>query len=269
MKYAVLSDIHANLEALQAVLKKCASLAIDRYVCLGDIVGYGADPAACIDAVRELRPLAVVKGNHDEFASNEDNEMEGFNPHAKMAVLWTKNILDDERRSYLAGLPMRNTPRGTSFTVVHATLDSPDTWGYIFDVRHAADNFSYQFTPLCFCGHSHVPLAFCKKPVLMHSGNPIEEIPAWAGNPDLNSPPAPGEESEIVLTLERGFKYLINVGSVGQPRNRDPRASFAVYDSEEKILSRICVPYDITKAQEKIRAAGLPERLAFRLQLGN
>lgn len=265
MKYAILSDIHANLEAFQAVLKKCSTLAVDQYVCLGDIVGYGADPGGCINLLRTLNPLAVVKGNHDEFASNDDDIMEGFNPHAKAAVLWTKTCLSGEERQYLAGLPMRNTPHGTSFTIVHATLDSPDTWGYIFDARHAADNFSYQFTPLCFCGHSHVPLAFCKKPVLMHSGKPIEEIVPWAAS----LPPQNQKESEIMLELQHGFKYLINVGSVGQPRNSDPRASFAVYDSEAQTVTRYCVPYDIPKAQEKIRAAGLPERLAFRLELGN
>ena len=160
---------------------------------------------------------------------------------------------------------MRVTPRGANFTVVHATLDSPEAWGYIFDEHHAADNFAYQFTPLCFCGHSHVPLAFAKKPVLKHSGKSIEELYDWA---DYNAENFHCEDS-FVLKLEAGFKYLINVGSVGQPRNRDPRASFAIYDSDERTVTRYMLPYDIATAQEKILAAGLPERLASRLEVGS
>ncbi len=264
MKFAVLSDIHANLEALQAVLAKCRALGVDQYVCLGDIVGYGANPSECLELIRSLKPVAVVKGNHDEFVSNNDEVMEGFNPHARAAVLWTKAQLSEEQRHYLAELPMRNSPRGTDFTVVHGTLDSPDTWGYIFDVHNAADNFSYQFTPICFCGHSHVPLAFCKKPVLMHSDRPIADIPQWSGSLENFEEPA-----AVELPVERGYKYLINVGSVGQPRNRDPRCSFAVYDVTEKKITRYSLPYDVQTAQEKILAAGLPERLASRLATGN
>lgn len=270
MKYAILSDIHANLEAFREAVKKCRELGVDRFVFLGDTVGYGADPVACLDLMRSLDPLAVVKGNHDEYASNQDEVIEGFNPHARAAVLWTKDQLSPENRAYLADLPMRMTPRGTSFTIVHATLDSPDTWGYIFDTHHAADNFSYQFTPICFCGHSHVPLAFCKKPVIMHSGKPIEEIVDWASKPgEPMIPDRTADADSIELPVQSGYKYLINVGSVGQPRNRDPRASFAVYDSDMRIITRYRIPYDIPAAQAKIRAAGLPERLAFRLEIGS
>jgi len=270
MKYAVLSDIHANLEAFEAVLKRCRELGADQYISLGDTVGYGADPSACLELLRSLNPLAVVKGNHDEFASNDDEVMEGFNPHARAAVLWTKAQLSKEQRDYLANLPMRVTPKGSNFTIVHATLDSPDAWGYIFDTHHAADNFSYQFTPICFCGHSHVPLAFCKKPVMLHSGKPIEEVVVWAGSSGtILSPEEAAQEETIALQLQPGYKYLINVGSVGQPRNRDPRASFAMYDSETRMIYRHIIPYDLQKAQAKIRAAGLPERLAFRLEIGS
>ena len=270
MKYAVLSDIHANLEAFEAVLKRCRELGADQYISLGDTVGYGADPSACLELLRSLNPLAVVKGNHDEFASNDDEVMEGFNPHARAAVLWTKAQLSKEQRDYLANLPMRVTPKGSNFTIVHATLDSPDAWGYIFDTHHAADNFSYQFTPICFCGHSHVPLAFCKKPVMLPSGKPIEDVVVWAGSSGtILSPEEAAQEETIALQLQPGYKYLINVGSVGQPRNRDPRASFAMYDSETRMIYRHIIPYDLQKAQAKIRAAGLPERLAFRLEIGS
>lgn len=264
MKYAIVSDIHGNLEAFRAVLEKCGQLGVNQYICLGDTVGYGADPSACLQLLRSLNPLAVVKGNHDEFASNDDEVMEGFNPHARAAVLWTKSQLSADEREYLARLPLRVSPRGTKLTVVHATLDSPDSWGYIFDSHHAADNFAYQYTLLCFCGHSHVPLAFCKKPVLMHSGKPIEEITDWAmhGETDFT------RETYSEIFIQNGFKYLVNVGSVGQPRNRDPRASFAVYDDEKMVITRYTIPYDIATAQAKIRAAGLPERLASRLEVG-
>ncbi len=267
MKYAVLSDIHGNLDAFQAVLKKCSELGAEQYVCLGDTVGYGADPAECLSLLRSLNPIANVKGNHDEFASNNDEVMEGFNDHARAAVLWTKAQLNQEEREYLAALPFRTTPRGTNFTVVHATLDSPDAWGYIFDPYHAEDNFQYQFTPICFCGHSHVPLVFCKKPVIFRTGNPIEDVPEWAGRKVTLDEAL--QETSAVLQIQPGYKYLINVGSVGQPRNRDPRASFAVYDSDEKTVTRYAIPYDVAAAQEKIRRAGLPERLAARLEIGS
>ena len=270
MKYAILSDIHANLEALQVVLDKCKEVGVQEYICLGDIVGYNSNPKECLDIMRRLNMLGVVKGNHDEYVSNNDEVMEGFNPHAKQAVLWTKAQLTSEDREWLASFPMRLTVKGTSMTIVHATLDSPDAWGYIFDVHHAADNFSYQFTQLCFCGHSHVPIAFCKKPVTMRSDKPIEEITDWAFKRNEGMIPNNVNESDsISMDLQSGFKYLINVGSIGQPRNRDPRASFAVYDSDAKKVIRFRIPYDIKATQAKILAANLPERLAARLERGN
>lgn len=270
MKYAILSDIHANLEALSVVLEKCRAVGVTHYVCLGDVVGYNADPKACLALLRSLNPVAVVKGNHDEYISNSDEVMEGFNAHARDAVLWSKKQLSDDEKKYLASLPMKQVIRGTPITVVHATLDSPSEWGYIFDVHHAADNFSYQFTQLCFCGHSHVPIAFVKRPVTSRNEPQITQIAEWSWKPEeFNSGYRIAEEDEIVIPIEPACKYLINVGSVGQPRNRDPRASFAVYDSEEKIVTRYRIPYDVATTQDKIRAAGLPERLAVRLEVGN
>ena len=270
MKYAILSDIHANLEALAVVLEKCRDLGVSEFISLGDVVGYNANPKECLDIVRSLNIVAAVKGNHDEYVSNNDNIMEGFNPNARAAILWTKTQLKNDDINWLAHLPMRLTVRGTSITVVHATLDTPDTWGYIFDVHHAADNFAYQFTQLCFCGHSHAPIAFCKKPVSFRAENPIEEIVDWAvPSGDTVAPRAPEEADAIEMEILPGFRYLINVGSVGQPRNRDPRASFAVYDSDAKTVTRYRLPYDFRITQEKIRKAGLPERNAVRLETGN
>ena len=125
MKYAILSDIHGNLEAFTTVLQKCKELEVDQYICLGDIVGYNANPKECLDIIRTLPLAGVVKGNHDEYASNNDEVMEGFNPHARTAVLWTKAQLTYEDRAWLSSLPMRLTVKGTSITAVHATLDSP------------------------------------------------------------------------------------------------------------------------------------------------
>lgn len=266
MKYAILSDIHANLEAVSVVLKKCREEGVEKYICLGDLVGYNANPSECLELIRGQNLIACVKGNHDEYVSSDDEEMVGFNPHAREAVLWTKAHLTEEQRQWLAKLPMKKTIRGSNITIVHATLDSPDAWGYIFDAHHAADNFSYQFTQLCFCGHSHVPIAFSKKPLTMSGENPIQEIVQWK-TPASSSAEDMPESMEI--TMKHGWKYLINVGSVGQGRNRDPVASFAIYDAEESTVTRYRLPYDIATAQAKILEAGLPERLALRLERGN
>jgi diadenosine tetraphosphatase ApaH/serine/threonine PP2A family protein phosphatase len=269
-KIAILSDIHGNLEALRAVLEVCREHGVEKYVCLGDIVGYNANPSECLEIIRELNPICMVKGNHDEYASNNDEVMDGFNPHAKKAVLWTKEQLTMEQRSFLANLPLRATVPGTNITIVHATLDSPDNWGYVFDMHHAADNFAYQFTQISFCGHSHVPVAFCKKPISSMSERPIEEITEWLHHEGESAVPVnPNTTDFLEVRLQTGYKYLFNIGSVGQPRNRDPRASFAIINTDTREVSRHRVVYDIRTTQEKILAAGLPERLALRLESGN
>lgn len=271
MKYAIISDIHANLQALTAVLDKCKEEAIEKYICLGDIVGYNANPRECLEIVRSLDLVAVVKGNHDEYVSNNDEEMLGFNPHARAAVVWTKAQLNEEQRQWLANLPLKRTVHSSNITLVHATLDSPEAWGYIFDVYHAMDNFSYQFTQLCFCGHSHVPVAFCKKTLAMSTGSkiPVEEIDEWRGKKSDKQEEQMDDNLPCVIHLQTACKYLINIGSIGQPRNRDPRASFAIYDTEEKTVIRHRIEYDIASAQKSIREAKLPEKLALRLERGN
>ena len=240
MKYAIIGDIHANLEALKAVLEKCEEIGVDSFLCIGDIVGYNADPAACMDLLRSLPLQGVVMGNHDEQASSDD-ELVGFNPQAAFAIEWTRNNLSDEQRTYLRNL--RLTMQIGKITIVHATLDSPRRWGYIFDKLSAGASFSYQFSQICFCGHSHVPLAF-------------EKFGTIQG----------GKYSEI--KIQPGHKYLINVGSVGQPRDGDWRSAFAVYDTDVNKVNLYRIPYDIKTAQEKIIKAGLPERLAHRLERG-
>ena len=240
MKYAVFGDVHANLEALTAVLEECQRLEVESYLCIGDIVGYNADPAPCMNEIKKLPLAGVVKGNHDEQAS-EETELAGFNAQAAMAIEWTRNNLSSEQRNWLKKL--RLTMQIGKITIVHASLDSPKRWGYIFDKLSAGASFSYQFSQICFCGHSHVPLAF-------------EKFGTIQG----------GKYTEI--KIQPGHKYLINVGSVGQPRDGDWRAAFVTYDSDIGLVTLHRLPYDIKKAQEKIIKAGLPERLALRLEKG-
>ncbi len=268
-KYAILSDIHANGDALDVVLDMCRQLNIDHYVSLGDIVGYNAEPRKCLELVRDLNWVAMVRGNHDEYTANGKTELSGFNQHAKFAVNWTREQLDASERAWLGSTPFRTNIPNCNATIVHATLDTPENWGYIFDAHHATDNFSYQFTQLCFCGHSHVPVAFCKKPITAMNERTVEEIPEWnyrEDEGDYNYDFSIADQ--LPVELKAGYKYLFNIGSIGQPRNRDPRASFAVLDTDERIITRYRLPYDIASAQNKIIDAGLPERLALRLAAG-
>ncbi len=241
MKYAIIGDIHANLEALTAVLEKAEACGAEKYVCLGDIVGYNANPRECLDIVRNLDLEVVIKGNHDEQAST-DTELVGFNPQAALAIEWTRDQLTEEEKVWLASLPYRSNI-GSKATVVHATLDMPHMWGYIFDKFSAGVCLGYQFTQVCFFGHTHVPLAFEKYGEI--TGGKYEEV-----------------------NFEPAHKYLINCGSVGQPRDGDPRAGFVIYSPEERKATLYRVEYDIETSQEKILNAGLPERLAQRLAYG-
>ena len=157
-KYAVLSDIHGNLEALEAVLQVCSAMGVEKFIVLGDIVGYNADPAKCIEIIRNLNPAAVVRGNHDDYAISSNMENSGFNINAQIAIQWTHDHLSEEDREWLSKLPYKAVIPECNATAVHATLDSPEGWGYIFDVQHAAAHFTYQIKPVCFCGHSCISL---------------------------------------------------------------------------------------------------------------
>lgn len=268
-RYAILSDIHANLEALDAVLDVCDEMGVDQYLCLGDIVGYNANPRECLHLVWGLNLMAIVRGNHDEYVASNDMTMEGFNPNARAAVLWTRQQITEEERSWLGTPPLRMSVPGSPMTLVHATLDSPDQWGYVFDAHHAKDNFSYLFTQICFCGHSHVPVAFDKRPMISGPERQVLEIREWAFPDGEGEELDPYQLDAISVQLEPGHRYLFNIGSIGQPRNHDPRSSFAIYDSNEKTVTRFRVPYDIATAQQKVLDAGLPERLALRLATGS
>lgn len=239
MRYAVIADIHANLEALEVVLADSKEQKCTHYCCVGDVVGYNANPKECLDIIRTMG-MPVVKGNHDEYCSSEE-DLEGFNPHAAEAVNWTRKQLSKEDRQWLRDL--KYVRLVASFSMVHATLDGPQRWGYVFDRLAAAASFTYQNTSVCFFGHTHVPVAFIRDSVVRG-----------------------GTYSKF--RTEPGKKYFVNVGAVGQPRDGNPKAGYVVYDINEGSIELRRLDYDIAKAQKKIVAAGLPQRLADRLALG-
>ena len=265
-KIAIMSDIHGNAEAFQVVLDKCAELGIELFASLGDIVGYNADPQPCLNAMQQLPLVGRVRGNHDVYAGNVEKAVVGFNANARKAIEWTAEQLTEDEKKWLIEAPSRLNLTKYGMTLVHATLDSPDNWGYIFDEHHAKDNFNYQYTQVCFCGHSHVPIAFERKQVVF-SGKPIEELHEWRAMsiPEVNDFSL---EDSVTVKLKADCKYLFNIGSIGQPRNGDPRASFVIFDTDISAVTRYVIPYDIAAVQEKILAAGLPERLALRLEKG-
>ncbi len=239
MKFAIVADIHANLEAFQVVLEDCKKQSVTHYACLGDVVGYNANPKECLDIVRTMN-MPCVKGNHDEYCSSEEH-LEGFNPAAAEAVNWTRKQLTDDDRQWLRDL--KYTRMVTNFTIVHATLDGPQRWGYVFDKLAAAASLTYQNTSVCFFGHTHVPVAFMKDSVVRG-----------------------GTYSKF--KTEPGKKYFVNVGAVGQPRDNNPKCAYVVYDTDDGTIEIRRLDYDIATAQKKILAAGLPERLAERLAYG-
>lgn len=239
-KYAILSDIHANLEAFQAVLADAQKQNCTHYVCLGDVVGYGPNPKECLELVRRL-DCPVILGNHDEYCASS-LDLTGFNPMAADAIRWTRERLSSEEKQWLRSLKYVRTVE--SFTIVHATLDLPEKWAYVFDKLAAAASFNYQHTAVCFNGHTHVPIAFVRGPAGIQGGLYTR------------------------IKIEVGRKYFINVGSIGQPRDRNPKAAYVIFDLPDNLIELRRVDYDIVATQKKIRAAGLPESLAQRLEHG-
>ena len=239
MKYAIIADIHANLEAFQVVLADIEAQKCTHVACLGDVVGYNAQPKECLNIVRDLN-IPCVKGNHDDLCSTDDH-LEGFNPHAADAVHWTRAQLDDEEKAWLRDL--KYTRMAANFTMVHATLDAPERWQYVFDKLAAAASFPYQNTQMCFFGHTHVPVAFMRDTVVRG-----------------------GTYSKFKVDPSK--KYFINVGAVGQPRDNNPKSAYVLYDMDAQTIELRRLDYDIESAQRKIREAGLPERLAERLAYG-
>jgi predicted phosphodiesterase len=239
MRLAIFSDIHSNLEALSAVLADARERECTQFVCLGDVVGYNANPHECVELVREM-DCPIVKGNHDEQASLIESSRD-FNELAEHAIQWTRDNLTEDDKKWLRDLRLQRQVR--DFTIVHATLDTPAQWGYVFNNLDAVASFTYQHTTVCFFGHTHVPMAFVRDDGVKRVR--IEQ-----------------------LRIEPSKKYFINTGSVGQPRDADWRAAYCIYHLEKNIVEQRRVKYDLKTAQNKIVKAGLPRLLAERLAMG-
>jgi predicted phosphodiesterase len=243
MKTAIISDIHANIEALEAVFADIESQEISSVICLGDIVGYGANPNECVELIRKKCPVTLM-GNHDAAALNKLST-EHFNIHAKIAIDWTIKELTASSMAYLESLPVTIEQNDTSF--VHATPYEPKMWYYITSLEEAAFNFQYFRSTKCLIGHTHIPIIIGfdgKREVFVHQ----ENILNYAATP--------------------GSRYIINVGSVGQPRDRNPAACYGIIDEEAKTYSYRRVEYDIAKTQAKMKKIHMPEFLISRLKDG-
>jgi len=245
LRYLIISDLHANLEALQGVLRDAAGR-YDQTICCGDLVGYGADPNAVTDWVREFCPV-VVRGNHDRASTGQD-DLEWFNPVARQAAVWTLENLSPGNTEYIEALP-RGPLSVDSFQVVHGSPSDEDE--YVIGAGEAGQAFTYLGARMAFFGHTHVQGGF------IWNQSRVETI--------MRMPP--GRRTEM-LEIDSECAYLINPGSVGQPRDGDPRAAYAVYDSEAGRVDYYRVEYDVAGAQKKIHDAGLPPILADRLSVG-
>lgn len=246
MRYLILSDLHANLEALEAVMDDAGG-AYDQIICCGDVVGYGADPNPVSDWSR-IHLNAIVRGNHDKACVGLQ-DLEWFNPVARQSALWTQVNLTADNSAYLRELPKGPNPVD-GFQILHGSpLDEDE---YLVTVEDAASQSSYLDRMASFFGHTHLQGGF-----LCHR-NGIKRIAQ-----------VPSNIAEHALELDPDSLYLINPGSVGQPRDNDPRAAYAFYIPEERVVFYRRVTYDVKAAQKKIRDAGLPELLAQRLAAGS
>ncbi|MBI2487318.1 MAG: metallophosphoesterase family protein [Deltaproteobacteria bacterium] len=239
MKYGIISDIHANLEALNTTLQEIDKLDANKIICLGDIVGYGANPNECLERIKE-RKIDSIMGNHDVVACGK-KEPDNFNPVARDAALWTRHVLTQENREFLYNLPERR--EFEDFLIVHGGISDPDL--YIFSTYDTIPEFNLmKKQSVCFFGHTHVRTYY------VFQDDAITCL------------------FDYEIKIEPKAKYLINPGSVGQPRDRDPRASFLIYDTEKGIVKFTRLEYDLSLAQKKIIEAGLDRRLADRLSMG-
>jgi diadenosine tetraphosphatase ApaH/serine/threonine PP2A family protein phosphatase len=246
MRHLVLTDIHANLEALDACLADAHARRFDRSVVLGDLVGYGAEPNAVIERVQALTPVAIIRGNHDKVASGLESA-EGFNSVARSAAHWTLDTLTPAHRAWLADLPEGPVVVDALIEICHGSPFDEDA--YIFDELDAARALKAARRPLCLFGHTHYPVTF------VLSNDVLDSI-------------GPSSLAEAQIPLREGSKYLLNPGSVGQPRDGDPRAAYAIVDDELQRVELYRLAYAIEAAQAKVMKAGLPEILAQRLSRG-
>ncbi len=247
MRYAIISDIHSNLEALRAVINDIDRRHVDKTVCLGDIVGYNANPNETVDLVREMGILSIA-GNHDQKGAS-DGEPFGFNPQARSAILWTRDQLTLENREFLKSLPATQKIDDL-FLMVHGSINSTDE--YILSTSEALENFELLRkngdVRICFFGQTHRPAIFVQ-----------DEDKVFMVR---------GEDKEYDFSLREHAYYLINPGGVGQPRDQDERAAYLIYDSFRNRISFYRAVYDTAAASRKIVAAGLPFTLAVRIKQG-
>lgn len=246
MKYAIISDVHANLEALQAVLADAQPL-VEQFICLGDIVGYNANPHECLQIIQTVCTLVVI-GNHDQAAVGL-RSCDDFNEYASAAIDWTRTQLTADEQAYLRSLPL-TAPFGGAWLAAHG---SPrDTDEYLFHDGHFQQNFHYlqQYMPAvrgCFVGHTHLPMV-------------------WQCTPDGKVSAL--QPQSLTVPLDPACRYILNPGSVGQPRYGGPDATYIVFDEAARTAEFRLVPYDVDTTQEKIYDAGLPPYLAERLAVG-
>jgi len=238
MKIAIISDIHSNLEALTKVLSEIKD--VDKVFCLGDIVGYGANPGECLEMIRDRVGLCIA-GNHD-YGVIGKTDIQYFNSAARQAIIWTRSHISDLAKKYLDSLSLTESYDDMSFT--HGVFSFPESWNYIFSLEDAVREFHYMDSSIGFVGHSHIPGVFFEK---------IGEYGTL-------------ENSEF--TFEDRVRYIVNCGSVGQPRDGDPRASFCIIDTDDKKVIMHRVAYNVERAREKIIEVGLPESLGDRLIYG-
>ncbi len=246
MRYLVLTDIHANLEALDVCLADARPRSYDATLVLGDLVGYGPDPNAVVERVQALKPVAIVRGNHDKVACGLE-QAEGFNSVAKSAARWTLEMLTPAYRDWLCELPHGPILVDDVVEICHGSPFDEDA--YIFDELDAVRALKVATRPLCLFGHTHYPVTF--------------ELAA-----DHFDSAGPASAAEMRLVLRPGSKYLVNPGAVGQPRDGDPRAAYAIADTTAKCVELFRLSYAVDVTQSKIIEAGLPEVLAQRLGLG-
>jgi len=232
VKIAILSDIHSNLEALERALTEIEHIGVDALYCLGDIVGYNADPAACVDLVRE-HCTGIVRGNHDVAVAT--GAVSALPSDGQAAARHNRARLSDEQIAFLSGLPLRRTAENCTF--VHATPDAPSAWTRLTTYPAAQAQFSHFDTDVCFLGHTHVPAVMA--------------------------------DSLGIFEVRPGHRFLINVGSIGQPRDQTPKLSFGLFDTDSFEYRNVRLNYDVDRAAQKIRASDtLPDRLASRLHEG-
>jgi diadenosine tetraphosphatase ApaH/serine/threonine PP2A family protein phosphatase len=246
MRYLVLTDIHANLEALEACVADAVPRTFDQTLVLGDLVGYGGDPNAVVERIQSLKPAAIVRGNHDKVACGLE-EAEGFNAVAKSAAKWTLEVLTPEHREWLCALPAGPIDVDDVVEICHGSPFDEDA--YIFDELDAVRALKFSNRPLCLFGHTHYPVTF-------ELFNDSFDSVGSAGAPQTQ------------VQMKNGYKYLINPGSVGQPRDGDPRAAYAIVDTTLRRVELYRTRYAVEDAQTKVVKAGLPDVLAQRLAVG-